>query len=353
MPELLFNLVVLNSVLCLVLAFHFYLSPAQHVLPARLLGVNYTIYALQNVLLALLLSQDIGAQVRGIVAMLIGPAFWLYACAVIFPPRTWLTPYLALHLVPALCVAILMWFASYQWLNAIILASFTLYLIAVLKIWRLEYWPNSQLGRFSQAARFCLQVQILIIALNLFSEIAISLELKNGKALRESYTLLLAIFIFLSVHIITLVAALQRWSYINWLQELRFFTQEQIAKVGTTKPPVLNQEELTALFCRWEQMVTEQQLHVVEYGINLNVASRKLGVPARHLSNAINQIYGASFSQYLNARRIDEAKILIRQFPEKALTELMLEAGFNSKSSFNKEFVRFEGTSPSEYRRNT
>ena len=44
-------------------------------------------------------------------------------------------------------------------------------------------------------------------------------------------------------------------------------------------------------------------------------------------------------------------KIVDVSTTEKAIQEIMYQAGFNSKSSFNKEFKKLNGITPTEYRK--
>lgn len=73
-------------------------------------------------------------------------------------------------------------------------------------------------------------------------------------------------------------------------------------------------------------------------------------IPTRQLSNAVNQIYGNTFSVHLNDRRIAHAKELLVQQPQLPIIDVMLQSGFSSKSNFNKEFTRVTATTPGKYR---
>ena len=108
--------------------------------------------------------------------------------------------------------------------------------------------------------------------------------------------------------------------------------------------------KLAALLQRWLDLLKQEQLYTFEYGITLSLAARKLQVPARQLSNAINLHYGASFSVLLNDQRIEHAKSLLISMPELPVTEIIAQAGFASKSNFHKEFLRVTGTTPTLYR---
>ncbi|QND57234.1 helix-turn-helix domain-containing protein [Mesorhizobium huakuii] len=83
--------------------------------------------------------------------------------------------------------------------------------------------------------------------------------------------------------------------------------------------------------------------------LNLGRIARRLGLPARQVSSAINRIHGSSVSQYVNNQRIDEARRLLAATDE-PITRIMFDAGFLSKSNFNREFLRITGLSPKAWR---
>lgn len=76
--------------------------------------------------------------------------------------------------------------------------------------------------------------------------------------------------------------------------------------------------------------------------------SRKMLVPAKQLSAAINRVTGENVSRYINAARIKAAQSAL--MGGENITSAMLQSGFNTKSNFNREFLRVAGTSPSEWR---
>ncbi|WAP69877.1 helix-turn-helix domain-containing protein [Jiella pelagia] len=84
---------------------------------------------------------------------------------------------------------------------------------------------------------------------------------------------------------------------------------------------------------------------------NLTLArvARRLSAPVRDVSNAINRTTSGNFSRYINGFRIRHAKVALRE-TELSITEVMFEAGFISKSSFNTEFRRITGQTPSQFR---
>ncbi|MGB7241943.1 MAG: AraC family transcriptional regulator, partial [Sulfitobacter sp.] len=83
--------------------------------------------------------------------------------------------------------------------------------------------------------------------------------------------------------------------------------------------------------------------------LTLERLAKRLSVPARDLSGAINRVTGQNFSRFVNGYRIVYAKDVLLE-TDLPVTEVMFEAGFLSKSSFNTEFRRITGLTPSQLR---
>lgn len=84
--------------------------------------------------------------------------------------------------------------------------------------------------------------------------------------------------------------------------------------------------------------------------LNLVRLARKLGKTTRAVSRAVNRCHGVSVSQYVNGFRVKEAQRLLRD-TEESVVQIALEAGFMTKSNFNREFLRVSGQSPTDWRR--
>lgn len=112
---------------------------------------------------------------------------------------------------------------------------------------------------------------------------------------------------------------------------------------------ILPQEEDRAVLCRLNALMTESALF---RDPELTVArlGRRLGVPARAVSVAVNRVTGENTSRYINEFRVQHAAHLL-ECSNLSVTDIMLESGFISKSSFNTEFRRITGRTPSEHRK--
>lgn len=84
--------------------------------------------------------------------------------------------------------------------------------------------------------------------------------------------------------------------------------------------------------------------------LTLNRLARRLGIPSRSISIAINRTLGRNVPQLVNEYRVREAMRLLDE-TDLPVTAAMFECGFQTKSNFNREFARVAGTTPSGYRR--
>ena len=69
-----------------------------------------------------------------------------------------------------------------------------------------------------------------------------------------------------------------------------------------------------------------------------------------HLSRLFRQETGLTLREYINRRRVAEAKSLLEN-RKKSIIDTAYEAGFSSLRSFNRAFKRYTGTTPAAYRK--
>jgi len=106
--------------------------------------------------------------------------------------------------------------------------------------------------------------------------------------------------------------------------------------------------EQAALCLQLEQRLRKDDLFL-DSNLTLNILARKAGIPARHISRAINATYHCNVSQWINGFRIHHAQQLLSS-SSLPVTEVMLASGFTTKSNFNREFMRISGLTPSAFR---
>ncbi len=85
--------------------------------------------------------------------------------------------------------------------------------------------------------------------------------------------------------------------------------------------------------------------------LTLQRFARRVGVQTRDVSAAINDSRHSNYNQWLNGFRIREAERMLLNEPGRSVTDVMLAAGFQNKSTFNAAFRAVNGQSPTEWRR--
>ena len=118
------------------------------------------------------------------------------------------------------------------------------------------------------------------------------------------------------------------------------------AAPGKGARDAVDPEAERALLARLDALVEAQQLYL-DPQMTLGRMARRLKVPAKRLSAAINRVRGENVSRYLNGFRIDHA--CERLAAGEGVTRAMLSSGFNTKSNFNREFLRIKGCPPSRW----
>lgn len=117
-------------------------------------------------------------------------------------------------------------------------------------------------------------------------------------------------------------------------------------------PPPLARQPLSgeheAVAASLDRLMAERRLYG-DTGLNLGKLARRMGLPARTVSQAVNRVHGMSVSQYVNNFRVAEACRLLAE-TDMPVTRIVFEAGFMTKSNFNREFLRVTGSSPTAFR---
>lgn len=112
-------------------------------------------------------------------------------------------------------------------------------------------------------------------------------------------------------------------------------------------PPKESRKEDIEILELLEAFLKREPLHL-DPNLTLSRLARRLHLPEKRLSMAINRATGANVSRYINSWRIRHACMLIEDGA--TVTDAMLDSGFNTKSNFNREFLRETGVPPSQWK---
>ncbi|KHJ55598.1 hypothetical protein LA66_02805 [Aureimonas altamirensis] len=296
-------------------------------------------YAIQSVLIGLRWGYGILAVLpaMAIMASAIAPLAWLSFRSLcsdrLHPrPRT-----IALHLTPAVAVAglVVFWPAP---VGLVIVALFVAYGVALL--WDARSGPDrlvtSRLDGVLHSYR-AMYVTGLALLGSAASDVVIGLDLDwSGGAYAPAIVAAGNVLALVTLGVAATVA--------------RDSAPDEAASPESrpTPPPVPNGSE-TLIAGRVEALMRDTELYK-DLDLNLARISRRLGLPSRQVSIAINRSHGISVSQYVNEHRVRHASRLLRGTGD-SVTAIMLDSGFMTKSNFNREFLRVMGMTPSAWRR--
>jgi AraC-like DNA-binding protein len=104
-----------------------------------------------------------------------------------------------------------------------------------------------------------------------------------------------------------------------------------------------------ALEDRARELLQQTQLFL-DTDLTLERLARRLTVPARALSEAINQTQGINVSQYVNGFRLTHAADMLVQ-TDQSVSRVLERSGFLTRSNFYREFERVYQISPAEFRK--
>lgn len=101
------------------------------------------------------------------------------------------------------------------------------------------------------------------------------------------------------------------------------------------------------IVARLKELMEDRMLYR-DPDLTLGRLARRLTLPVKTLSAAINRVEKKNVSQFVNDYRIQAACEMLAE-KGKSVTDAMLAAGFQTKSNFNREFRRVTGTSPTDW----
>nr|WP_324257234.1 AraC family transcriptional regulator [Cellvibrio fontiphilus] len=118
------------------------------------------------------------------------------------------------------------------------------------------------------------------------------------------------------------------------------------------KEPEVSSAPSPETVARIRATMENQQLYLTQ-NLTIEDFAKQVGIHYREVSSIINSEFNTNFFEFVNEYRVKRAKQLLLD-PAKAqmtILDILLESGFNSKSSFHRFFKRYTGTSAAEFRK--
>jgi len=112
-------------------------------------------------------------------------------------------------------------------------------------------------------------------------------------------------------------------------------------------------DEIAATYAAEAKALMEKEKLYRNPDLTLPLLAKKLKLTPNTLSQVLNGYCGQSFYSFVNSYRLEEVVSMMRdpKFDSKSVLELLYEAGFKSKSTFNPIFKKWTGKTPSEFRK--
>ncbi len=164
-------------------------------------------------------------------------------------------------------------------------------------------------------------------------------------AIVNSYTPFIDSLIFIGQAFFILAIGYYAWKHPVIYYELKVASNQ--VKYEKSMLP----EEVSHDIAKRLGKLMKQDKPFLKSDLRLNELAKSLSVTTNHLSQVLNHEMDSNFFDYINSYRVEEAKKKLLNPDNQHLTYLAIayEAGFSSKSSFNRIFRKFTGKSPSDF----
>ena len=143
------------------------------------------------------------------------------------------------------------------------------------------------------------------------------------------------------VWLLTLLAVVAVITFLYWMRRRR-----EPAKLGEQVHDTVSSDELIH---RIGTLMEEEKLYL-NSELKLNDVADALNTNRNLISSCINSQQGCSFSQFVNGYRVEYAKNLIRRKPDMKISEVWMQSGFSTETSFFRTFKAVTGMTPTEWK---
>lgn len=131
-------------------------------------------------------------------------------------------------------------------------------------------------------------------------------------------------------------------------EELFENTIEEELKEENLSTAVISEDTKTHIEKYLQMWVDKKEF--VQPTTSINSVAQALCTNRTYLSRYINTTYHCTFKTWITQLKIEESKRLMREHPERSLSQIATQAGFTSVASFSHIFTRYEQLTPSVWR---
>lgn len=148
--------------------------------------------------------------------------------------------------------------------------------------------------------------------------------------------------LFVTVVVFKAMAQPEIFSDLKQQQETKP-AKQKYAKTALTESQINQYKEKLVLHMETQKPYLDPEL-------NIDQLAGQLAIPSHHMSQVLSRGLNRNFYFFVNKYRIEESKkLLTEKKNQKTVLEVLLETGFNSKSTFNRIFKQYTGATPTQY----
>lgn len=108
--------------------------------------------------------------------------------------------------------------------------------------------------------------------------------------------------------------------------------------------------DVNKILIRLNELMEEEKFFADEE-LSLRDLARELAISPHQLSEILNEKLKKNFNTFVNEYRIEEAKKMLIEEPDRSILSIGIAAGFNSNTTFCTVFSRIREITPSSYRK--
>ena len=135
-------------------------------------------------------------------------------------------------------------------------------------------------------------------------------------------------------------------------KSLRFNSDDNLTESINLKSEEVSSQKHKEQFIEIDEFIDKKKKYLLPK-YTLQNLSKDTKLSSSTLSLIINNVAKRSFTDYLNKKRVHQAKLLLldANYSKYTITSIGLESGFNSKSTFYTVFKKHIGCTPVEYKK--
>ena len=108
--------------------------------------------------------------------------------------------------------------------------------------------------------------------------------------------------------------------------------------------------DVDKIHARLNELMRDEKIFADEE-LSLRGLASELGISQHQMSQILNEKLKKNFNTFVNEYRVDEARRMLCEEPDRSILSIGIAVGFNSNTAFTTVFSKITGMTPSQYRK--